>query len=109
MIRVPYALLMVAIVAEVIATLSLKLVSEGRRKWYLPVVLGYGTSFVLLAVTLRTGLDVGVVYGIWVALGVAITAVASRFLFGEPFTPLMATGVALIAAGVLLIEMGASA
>ena len=29
-------------------------------------------------------------------------------LFGEPFTPLMGMGIVLIAAGVLLVELGSS-
>ncbi|MDN5548166.1 MAG: QacE family quaternary ammonium compound efflux SMR transporter, partial [Rhodococcus sp. (in: high G+C Gram-positive bacteria)] len=44
---------------------------------------------------------------IWTACGVALTAIASRILFREPLTKLMIVGIGLIAAGVLLIELGA--
>ena len=51
--------------------------------------------------------DSGVAYGIWAASGVALTAVASKALFKEPLTALMMGGIALIIAGVLLVELGA--
>ena len=57
---------------------------------------------------LALGLGIGVAYGIWAASGVALTAVASKFLFKEPFTWVMALGIALIIGGVLLVELGAA-
>ena len=99
-----------AIILEVTGTLSLR-ASEGftRWGWAIPVVLGYLTSFVLLAFVLKRGLPVGIAYGIWAGVGVAATAVLARFLFGDPFTWLMAGGIVLIAGGVLLLEPGHTA
>ncbi|MFE0349877.1 DMT family transporter [Streptomyces griseoluteus] len=54
----------------------------------------------------RTG-PRGVAYGIRGAAGVALTAVASRALFGEPLTRVTGAGICLIAVGVLCIELGA--
>ena len=59
-------------------------------------------------VFIALGLGIGVAYGIWAASGVALTAVASKFLFKEPFTWVMALGIALIIGGVLLVELGAA-
>lgn len=100
-------LLVGAILTEVAATLSLR-ASEGGRKrpWLIPVVLGYGVSFVFLASTLSAGMPVGVAYGVWAASGVALTAIAGKLLFKEPLTALMTAGIALIIGGVLLIEVG---
>ena len=95
-----------AIVCEVLATLSLRAATTGSRRWYVPVAVGYAAAFVLLSLTLEEGLGLGVAYGIWAAVGVALTAVASHFLFREPLTLLMTGGIALIAGGVLLIELG---
>lgn len=95
-----------AIATEVTATLSLQASVKGSRWWYLPVVVGYVASFVLLSLTLGAGVPLGVAYGIWTAIGVAATAVLGKFLFGQPFTWLMALGIALIIGGVLLIETG---
>lgn len=96
-----------AILTEVSATLSLRMLTVGRRAWLIPVVAGYAASFVLLSLALRWGLTIGVAYGIWTAVGVSLTAVASRVLFKEPLTWLMSAGIALIAGGVLLLEIGA--
>ncbi|PRH79323.1 QacE family quaternary ammonium compound efflux SMR transporter [Streptomyces solincola] len=99
-----------AILSEVIATLSLRMASQpgGARSWYLVVGAGYLAAFALLSLALAEGLAIGVAYGIWAAVGVALTALASRLLFGEPLTRVMGLGIVLIAAGVLLIELGAA-
>ncbi|MDP9822988.1 DMT family transporter [Nocardioides massiliensis] len=100
-----WLLLAVAIASEVSASLSLKAALDDSR-FYVVVAIGYVTSFSLLAVVLRLGMPLGVAYGIWSALGVAFTAVLSSAIFGEPFTGLMGVGVAVIIAGVLLVELG---
>lgn len=104
-----WALLLAAIVLEVMATLSLR-ASNGFANWVwaIPVAIGYGASFVLLAMVLKRGMPVGVAYGVWSAIGVAATAVLGRYLFGDPFTWVMGAGVVLIAAGVWLLETGST-
>ena len=99
-----------AILFEVFATLALR-ASEGFRKkaWIVPVSVGYLASFYLLWLTLGLGMHVGIAYGVWTACGVALVAVAARFLFDEPLTWLMGLGIALIVAGVLTIEMAGAA
>ncbi|EYT56434.1 hypothetical protein H489_0117955, partial [Curtobacterium flaccumfaciens UCD-AKU] len=47
-----------------------------------------------------------VAYGIWGASGVALTAVLAAVLFGQALTLTMIVGIALIAVGVLLVEIG---
>ena len=105
---IAYLSLAGAVVCEVVATLCLRMASTGRRIWYAPVAVGYLIAFVMLSITLNEGLGLGVAYGIWAASGVALTAVASKFLFKEPFTWVMALGIALIIGGVLLVELGAA-
>lgn len=103
--------LAVAIAFEVAATLSLRMASHGerpRRVWYVPVVVGYVVAFSLLSVALSLGMQLGVAYGVWTATGVALAAVLSKVLFREPLTLTMAAGIALIGAGVVLVELGAS-
>lgn len=101
-----WVLLAIAIVSEVAATISLKLATDGRKRYYVPVVVGYVVAFSLLAVALTLGLPIGVAYGIWAATGVALTAVLGRVLFREPLTRLMLAGIGLIIVGVLLVELG---
>lgn len=98
-----------AILSETAATLALRMAAQpdGSRKWFIGVAAGYLFAFAMLAVTLSGGLALGVAYGIWSAAGVALTAVASRVLFGEPLTKVMMLGIAAIICGVLLIELGA--
>nr|WP_040509486.1 SMR family transporter [Gordonia soli] len=97
-----------AIVLEVAATLSLRMAATGRRVFYVPVAVGYLSAFLLLSLTLAQGMPLGVAYGVWAATGVALTAIASKFLFAEPLTGRMMAGIGLIMAGVLLIELGAA-
>jgi small multidrug resistance pump len=105
-----WAALAGAIGFEVIATLSLR-ASEGfrKRRWIIPVAIGYLLSFYLLWLTLRLGMHVGIAYGVWTACGVALVALAARALFDEPLTWLMGLGILLIIAGVLTIEMTGAA
>lgn len=103
-----WLLLAGAILTEVTASLSLKGALD-HPALYAVVVLGYGAAFVLLALVLRTGMALGVAYGIWGATGVALTAVGSLLVFGEPITLLMGIGIAVVIAGVLCVELGAQA
>ena len=103
-----WALLLGAILTEVSATLSLR-ASQDHRAWLAAVVLGYLASFALLTQVLRAGMPVGVAYGIWGALGTAITAVTASVVFGDPFTRPIVLGIGLIIAGVLLVELGSHA
>ncbi|AEV75274.1 cation/cationic drug transporter [Mycolicibacterium rhodesiae NBB3] len=100
-----WALLAGAIFTEVAATLSLR-ASVDHSAWLAVVITGYVVSFVMLTLVLRAGMPVGVAYGIWGALGTAVTAVLAAALFGDPFTWPIVAGIGLIIAGVLLVEFG---
>ena len=95
-----------AIISEVSATLALRQ-ALNQPGFYVVVGSGYALAFILLSLTLRAGMPLGVAYGLWGALGVALTAVLSMLVFGEPITVLVALGIALIMVGVLLVEIGA--
>lgn len=103
-----WLLLAAAILVEVAGSLSLKGALE-YPALYVVVAAGYLGAFALLAVVLRAGMALGVVYGIWGASGVALTAIGSLAIFGEPITLLMGIGITVIIAGVLCIELGAQA
>ena len=95
-----------AIISEVSATLALRQ-ALNQPGFYVMVGIGYALAFILLSLTLKAGMPLGVAYGLWGALGVALAAVLSMLVFGEPITVLVALGIALIMAGVLLVEVGA--
>jgi small multidrug resistance pump len=100
-----WLLLAGAILTEVAGSLSLKAALD-QPAFYVVVVVGYLTAFVLLWLALRDGMPVGVAYGVWAAFGVALTAVFSSLLFGEALTPVMLVGIGLVIAGVLCVELG---
>jgi len=101
-----WLLLAIAILTEVFATISLKLATDGYKRWYIAVVSGYLVAFSLLAVALTLGLPIGIAYGVWAATGVALTAILGRVLFKDPLTGTMLAGIGLIIAGVFLVELG---
>ena len=103
-----YLFLALAIVSEVVATVSLKL-SEGfsRLGPSVVVVVGYLLAFGLLSQALSRGLGVSVAYGVWAAAGVALVAVAGAVLLGESLTWVQVGGIALVIGGVLALELGA--
>ncbi len=101
-----YTLLAIAIASEVVATSALK-ASDGMTR-FVPVVLvvsGYALAFYLLALTLRT-MPVGLVYGVWASLGIVGVAVVGSVFFGEAFNSVKLAGIALVVAGVVLLELG---
>lgn len=93
-----------AITSEVSATLALRAATDGTPAWYALVVAGYVASLLLLSRLLRQGASVSVLYGIWAACGVALTAVLAVVLFDEALTVVMAIGIVFVVAGVLLTE-----
>lgn len=98
-----------AILAEVAGTLCLRMASQGAgTTWFAGTLVGYLAAFTCLTLALDHGIALSVAYGIWAASGVALIAVASRILFREPLTKVMAAGLSLIVCGVLCIELGAT-
>lgn len=102
-----YVYLAAAIVGEVIGTTALK-ASDGMSKWgpSLIVIVGYGISFWLLSLAMRT-LPVAVIYAVWSGVGVAAIAVIGKVMYGEPITLAGALGMALIVAGIVLLQLPA--
>lgn len=104
-----YILLGIAIVTEVVATMSLR-ASDGLSKWpfVVLVVVGYIVAFGLLSVVLERGIPLGVAYGVWTATGVAAVAVLSVPIFGESLTFIQGFGILMVMIGVLALELGGS-
>ena len=94
-----------AIVAETSATLALRAAVDAPG-WIALVVVGYLASFTLLGLTLRAGMPISVVYGVWGAAGVALVAAMGVVLFGETLSATAIVGIAAIILGVVLVETG---
>jgi small multidrug resistance pump len=106
---VPWLFLAGAIITEVAATTALKL-SEGFTRLVpsIVVVVGYIAAFGLLSQALTRGMAIGVAYGVWAAVGVALVAIVGAAFLGESMTWVQVGGIALVIAGVLAIELGAA-
>lgn len=101
-----WVLLAIAIASEIVATTSLKQ-SEGFTKplWSVVVVIGYGISFFLMAQALKT-IPVSVAYAVWSGAGTAVVAAIGMVFLGEPVSLMKVGGVALIVAGVVVLNAG---
>ena len=101
----PYATLGLAIVAEVIATSALKASAGFTRLWpSVIVVLGYSAAFYCLSLTLQS-LSVGVAYALWSGLGIVLVTIASYLLYRQSVDTPALIGMALIVAGVAVIQL----
>ncbi|MBB5108594.1 DMT family transporter [Streptomyces spectabilis] len=101
-----YGLLAAAIAAEVAGTTAMKY-SEGFSKLWpsLVTVVGYVLAFALLAQTLKT-LSVGTAYAIWAGIGTAAVAGIGMVFMGESASLLKLSGIALVIAGVVVLNLG---
>lgn len=97
--------LLLAIVAEVIATSALKSSAGFTRLMpSLAVVVGYGVAFYFLSLTLRS-IPVGVAYAVWSGAGIVLISLVGRVLFGQRLDTPALVGIGLILAGVLVLQL----
>jgi small multidrug resistance pump len=101
----PYALLGIAIVAEVIATSALR-ASEGFTRLVpaLVVLLGYGISFYCLSLTLKS-LPVGIVYAIWSGVGIVLITLVAIVMYRQVPDLAAVAGLSLIVTGVVVLNL----
>ncbi len=98
-----YLYLVIAIIAEVIATSALKS-SEGFTR-ILPsflVVTGYGISFYCLAMVLKV-IPVGITYAIWSGVGIVLITLVGYLFFNQKIDLAATLGMSLIILGVVVI------
>ena len=99
-----YLYLIIAIIAEVIATSFMKQ-SDGFTKLVPSLVTGAGyiVAFYFLSLTLRT-IPTGIAYAIWSAVGVVLIATIAWLFQGQKLdTPAM-VGMAFIVTGVVIMN-----
>jgi small multidrug resistance pump len=104
-----WATLSAAILAEVLGTTAMKYSDGFSRLWpSLGTVAGYVVAFALLAQTLKT-MSVGTAYAIWSGAGTAAIAAIGMTFMGEAATAAKLIGIALVIAGVLVLNLDGAA
>jgi small multidrug resistance pump len=99
-----WLLLFVAIVAEVVATSTLKATEGFTRLWpSVIVVVCYETAFILMSLSMKK-IPVGIVYAVWSGVGVALITLAAWIFLGQTLDAAGLAGVALIVGGVVVIN-----
>lgn len=100
-----YLFLAIAIVAEVIATSSLKASSSFTKLVpSLATFVGYGVSFYFLSLTLAV-LPTGIAYAIWSGVGIVLISLIGWLIFGQSLDAPAMAGMGLILAGVIVINV----
>jgi small multidrug resistance pump len=101
----PWTWLVIAIIAEVIATSALR-ASNGFTRLVpsVIVVVGYGLAFYGLSLTLRN-IPVGIVYAVWSGVGIVLITLVAMALYRQvPDLPAV-FGLGLIVAGVVVLNL----
>ncbi len=97
--------LLLAIVAEVVATSALKASDGFTRLWpAVIVVVGYSVSFYCLSLVLKT-IPVGITYAVWSGLGIVLITLAAWWLYGQTIDTVGLVGMGLILAGVVVLNV----
>lgn len=96
--------LVIAIVTEVIGTTALK-ATNGFTKIVPSVIVAvsYGASFYFLSLTLKV-IPVGIAYAVWSGVGIVLIAIVGWLLFGQTIDRYGVLGIALIGAGVVVLN-----
>jgi len=101
----PYLILMLAVLAETIGTTALQASQQFSRP--LPsaiVVVAYGAAFYLLAIALKS-FPVGIAYAMWSGMGIVFIAIIGFAVFGQRLDLAAILGIALILAGIVVINI----
>ena len=100
-----YVYLLLAVFAETVGTTALQASQQFTKLGpSVLVVVAYGISFWLLALTLKF-MPVGVVYALWSGLGIVFIALIGFWVFHQKLDLAAMLGIGLIIAGIVVIQM----
>ena len=97
--------LSIAIVAEVIATSSLK-DSQGFTRLIPSIItfIGYSFTFYFLSLTLKE-IPIGITYAIWSGIGICLLSIIGYFRFNQTLDFGSIIGISLIGLGVIVLNI----
>jgi small multidrug resistance pump len=105
---VPWVFLGAAIVAELLGTIGLRAVADQPSWWAIVLIAAaYTVSFSFMALALKH-LNVGVVYAVWSAIGIAAVSAAGFVFFSERLSWQALAGMAIIFCGVAVLVTSGS-
>ncbi len=99
-----WAYLLIAIIAEIMATSSLKEFDGFKR--LLPgviVVVGYMTTFYFLSLTIKT-IPLGVAYAVWSGVGIVGISLIGWYFYGQKLSLPVLVGMFFILTGVVIVN-----
>jgi len=100
-----YVFLAIAIISEVIGTTALAASQQMTRLVpALIVLVAYTFSFYTMSFAFRA-MPIGIVYAIWSGGGIVLIAAMGYFAFGQKLDLAAVAGLALIIAGILVINL----
>ncbi|AVJ17989.1 multidrug/spermidine efflux SMR transporter subunit MdtJ [Serratia rhizosphaerae] len=95
-----------AIVTEIIGTLSMKYASvSGGMLGHMVMYVMITTSYILLSVAVKR-VALGVAYALWEGIGILFITLFSVLWFDEPISLLKVLGLATLIAGIMLVKSG---
>ena len=98
--------LVLAIICEVIGTLSMKYASvSGGYTGMIVMWLMIATSYIFLAIAVKK-VALGVAYALWEGIGIVIITTFSVLWFGESLSALKLGGLEMVIAGITMIKSG---
>ncbi|AAM85802.1 multidrug/spermidine transporter subunit MdtJ [Yersinia pestis] len=95
-----------AIIAEIIGTLSMKYASvSGEMTGHIVMYFMITGSYVMLSLAVKK-VALGVAYALWEGIGILIITIFSVMWFGETLSPLKIAGLVTLIGGILLVKSG---
>lgn len=95
-----------AIVAEIIGTLSMKYASvSGEMTGHIVMYFMITGSYIMLALAVKK-VALGVAYALWEGIGILIITVFSVLWFDESLSPLKIAGLVTLVGGIMLVKSG---
>ena len=101
-----WILLVLAIVAEVIGTLSMKWAADnGGQGGFILMLALIAISYILLSFAVKK-IALGVAYALWEGIGILLITLFSVVLFDEVLSPMKIAGLMTLVVGIVLIKSG---